>query len=189
VVDWARVDVDQAIADRCDDSAHLGLASSCANLWGSAWRDRCTDVLETLIISGGRTVREHILEIIAHSEGIVDDNSERVLAALSGDPEAFLANSGGRGLNWLKGLVHPFPSAVHSLMDRIVSVAEAPRPDLQLHYYSSTSLVDISLTLQRIPGFSEPGLALFERLLALGVHSARHALDEVDLWPRHRRSV
>jgi hypothetical protein len=49
---------------------------------------------------------------------------------------------------------------------------------------SSVELVNMALTLQRMPDFREQGLTLFEQLLELDLYGARGALDELDLPKR-----
>ena len=101
----------------------------------------------------------------------------------------FLGKSAAHALKWVSGLVHTFPTDVLALIQRIAEVLETPGTETQLFISAAGSLLDISVTLQRIPNFRESGLAVFERLLTLGIYGARHALDEVDVWARYRRPL
>ena len=45
---------------------------------------------------------------------------------------------------------------------------------------AAEELIDLSITLQRLPAFRERGLDLFESPLELGVYGAREVLEDVD---------
>jgi hypothetical protein len=87
-------------------------------------------------------------------------------------------------VSWLARLVHASPAVVHQLLAALVSTAAANRDAPIRLGGSSVELVNMALTLQRMPDFREQGLTLFEQLLELDLYGARGALDELDLPKR-----
>ena len=188
-VEWAREELATVLDPKCDESARVGAAGACVDLWTSSWRDRCTNVLVKLAEDGGRAEREQILEGLHPSSLVVDQASKRLLVALTTDPEAFLTARTGLAMEWVSGLLHSYPSEVRNLVQRLVQLLEVPGANVSASQSGLETLVNLSLTMQRLPQFREEGLNIFERLLAIGFYGARRALDEADAWPRFRRPV
>ena len=190
-VDWARaqltslLDLDEA----SDEPARVGVAGICVDLWTSSWREACTRVLERLAENGSRTEREQILSGLHPSEVMVDDESRRLLVALARDPEAFFVTHSGLALEWVSSLLHCYPTEVRTLVEGLVTALETRGTDAPYVHAGLDTLVNLSITMQRLPQHREAGLDIFERLLSIGFYGARRALDEADAWPRFRRAV
>jgi hypothetical protein len=187
-VEWARLELERLLGTRSDSEIRLGVTKACICLWASSWRARCTNALERLILEGERAEREEVLGGLHPSELIVDEDSRRIMVALCSDPEAFLIKP-RLSLEWVSGLMHSYTADVLSLCEGIVQALETrtKRADAPLVQIGVETLVRLAVTLQRLPEFRAAGLAIFERLLAMGFYDARRALDEVDAWPRCHR--
>jgi hypothetical protein len=176
------------LADTNDEASRVAIAGICTNQWTSASREACTAVLESLALGGGRAEREQITKLLRPTDAIVDDDSRRLLVALARDPECFLSKHSGPAIEWASTFLHSYPAEVQTLLEGLVVVLETGAAETQGTRFGLEKLVNLALTMQRLPRYREAGLNIFERLLAVGLYGARSALDEIDAWPRLRRT-
>jgi hypothetical protein len=119
-----------------------------------------------------------------HEELWSDDAAVEVLRSIERNPAA-LAAFPDEGLEQLELLVsHKGDFVVHfvtAMLNAMESRGVSPAERFQ---WSGGTLVDLTLTLQRKSATRVGGMALFERLLALGLSSVRDVLFEIESRPR-----
>jgi hypothetical protein len=189
-LDWARAELAHVLHRMDDESVAAGLGGMCTEVWTSPWRQSCTNVLERVVLDGGSAARDEVVHGLHSSRLIVDQDSKRILVALTRTPEAFLTKETSRAMEWVSGLLHSYPMEVLALIDGLVQTLETRRNETPLLFHAAAdAVVNLSVTFQRLPRFRDAGLDIFERILALGIYSARRALDDADAWPRYRRTM
>jgi hypothetical protein len=181
---WAEQDLGQIIARPDHHSQVVGAAELTADLWQDpARRERACPYLCALVRFADLTIDQVILKRLAHDDIGADDLAREVLQAFATRSEPVPTECSQDLVSWLSRLVHAEPASVHQLLTSLVPAA-ATDPNGMRVGFSAGELVNTALTLQRMPGFREQGLDLFEQLLGLNLYGARGALDEIDLARR-----
>jgi hypothetical protein len=183
--------VSAPVGDPNQDGILVGAARSLAHMWREPGpRARCTDYLVTLLDRKTGSIDEGIISVLALQHSIVDEYAVRLLEALAKRPECFLLTNGVRAIKWLATLVFARTDLVAYVVGTVTSLLAAGKGDRSAFIGVSNELIDLTLTLQRIPQFRERGLTAFEQLLDAGIYGARQALDRVDdLTTLARRST
>lgn len=182
IVDWAALALVEIVGPQGKPETQCGAARSVVYLWSApAFRDNCTEALESLLSTDN--LEAHAL-IVEGLEGALrpDPATKRLLELLALRPAAFLHQRSDRAILALGAVVHSYPALVCRICEGILAEPEADV--LRSSPLSSQALVQLSVTLQRLPEYASRGLTLFERLLELGCYGARRALDDADVWPR-----
>jgi len=181
---WAEHEVTTMMSERKPDELTIGATHAFIHLWTeAATRTRAEVPLCSLCRAGEPALDDVIFGGLIRDEFAGDASSVTLLQAILDRGVPVPHESLHVIVPWLAKLIHACPALVHQLADAIVtSVASTPdaRPRLA---GASEELVDIAVTLQRLPGFRTQGLTLFERLLELNLYGARQALDALDSPP------
>lgn len=162
----------------------LGTATSAAHMWSIPnAREEATRVLVRLLEERDDDIDEEIVEHALRESLLFDEDGLRVVELLVRRPKPFLQEKAGRRLGSLGEFIHVRPELVADLCERMIAEIEADKSEGTEKWrfrQAARDLVEFTLTLQRIRGYGEKGLELFERLLKLGIHGASELLSDVD---------
>jgi len=184
-VPWAEHELIALVEYPTEDAALTGAAHSVARWWtDSPFRITLTPHLLALIGRAGKDIDEAILKVLATDQIGADDSSAQILEAFVRRAGTFPIQQARRAVTWMTKLVHSYPQIVLNLCNVLLQCVANESDATSKIGFSSKELVDLSITLQRIPGFLEQGLDLFEKLLELNLYGARQILDEVDMSGR-----
>lgn len=161
----------------------LGCAHTAAHCWkGEETRHRATELLEELGPTADEATAKALLAIIRLTDPLPQDGySERLFKLLLVAPhllekghEHFLVEALSSAVEWR-------PDLVWGICSRIVAMAGIQLGDHRTRWpLDSEHLVGIALTLHRLAGYLEKGLALYEDMLELEAHGAKDALRDID---------
>ena len=161
----------------------LGCAHTAAHCWkGEETRHRATELLEELGPTADEATAKALLTTFRLAERLpLDAYSERLFQLLLGAPhllekghEHFLVEALSTAVEWR-------PDLVWGICSRIVAMAGIQLGDHRTRWpLESEHLVGIALTLHRLAGYLEKGLALYEDMLVLEAHGAKDALRDID---------
>jgi hypothetical protein len=167
------------------DEHALGVAHVLMGMWRDpATRARAGQYLCKLVRQRRPAVDAVVLKHLGHDELAGDLSSLSVLKALSERASSVALEHAHDLSEWLTKLIQPAPELVHQVVCALVEQAVATGEPNRRLGGASVQLVNIAVTLQRIPAFREQGLSLFERLLELDLYGARSTLDEIDFARR-----
>jgi len=164
-----------------DDDEAVGILLRASEWWAEEdVRRAATGLLVAGAALGGRagSCASRALE---RSDIIVDDFTFRLIRAVldagtsSALPSAFLEQ--------LDQLAPEKPALALEIATRTLDAAQGARAQLVGSCGVGPAMTSVALTLQRMHGFRDEGLALFERLLAMDVLGVRDALSELDRRP------
>lgn len=178
---WADAELTKLLSAKETTPAHVGAANAAARFWSrSADRSACTTTLLDLLSRADVRIDHAIVSVLGLADDfILDDDAVAVLRAFTERPETFLGRDGGHALRWAAGLVQTCPPDVFAFCSALVTALERLGGE-RTAYAGAPELVNLSVTLQRIPGLRSAGLQLFERLLELDVFGAQGVLRDVD---------
>lgn len=161
----------------------LGCAHTAAHCWKEVgFRHRATEMLEALGPAEDEATAKALLTTFRLADPLpLDAYSERLFQLLSGAPhllekghEHFLVEALSTAVEWR-------PELVWGICSRIVAMAGTQLGDHRTSWpLESEHLVGIALTLHRLAGYQEKGLALYEDMLELEAHGAKDALRDID---------
>ena len=161
----------------------LGCAHTAAHCWkGEQTRPRATELLEQLGPTADEATSKALLTTFRLADPLpLDAYSERLFQLLLGAPhllekghEHFLVEALSTAVEWR-------PDLVWGICSRIVVMAGIQLGDHRTRWpLESEHLVGIALTLHRLAGYQEKGLALYEDMLELEAHGAKDALRDID---------
>ncbi len=161
----------------------LGCAHTAAHCWkGEETRHRATELLEQLGPTADEATAKALLTTFRLADPLpLDAYSERLFQLLLGAPhllekghEHFLVEALSTAVEWR-------PDLVWGICSRIVAMAGTQLGDRRTRWpLESEHLVGIALTLHRLTGYLEKGLALYEAMLELEAHGAKDALRDID---------
>lgn len=170
---------------RVSDEHSLGAVHTLMGVWRDpSVRDRARAPLANLILVGLPSVDAVVFEHLAHDELSGDEASLQLLSAIAARPLPFPHQQAADIVEWLSVLVQACPGLVCQVLKKLLSDASAEGEGSSRLFAAAQHLVNITLTLQRIPDFREAGLSMFEQLLDLGVYGTREALVEIDFARR-----
>jgi hypothetical protein len=182
---WAEEELRAIVCSQGAAGHALGAAEELMSLWHDPpARERACPHLCALVRRGDPSIDAVILSRLAHDDVGADDLALEVLNAFATRAAPLPMDCAHDIVSWLARLVHASPAVVHQLLAALVSTAAANRDAPIRLGGSSVELVNMALTLQRMPDFREQGLTLLEQLLELDLYGARGALDELDLAKR-----
>ena len=178
---WAESLLREATALNAIREQAVGAAHGLMYFWQDpAFRGRACPHICALVTRSDAAVDVILLRQLAHDDIGPDDLAVEVLNAFASRAAPLPRECAHDAVSWLALLVQASPAQVLSLAASLVSAAES-HSDAPLRLGgAAVELVNMSLTLQRMPEFREQGLALFERLLALDLYGARGVLEEID---------
>jgi hypothetical protein len=174
-----------------DSLALQGAATSIVNLWSDPGpRQRCTDYLIALLERNDSSIDEIVMPVLGRKQPLIDDQGEKILARIATRPERLLVKSGEHAVTWIAAFVFARADLVAEAMEGIASLLVAGK-GVGPGAFTSTAdeLINLSLTLQRMPLYRERGLTVFEHLLEAGLYGVRQALDQVDDLTAWRRPL
>jgi hypothetical protein len=186
--EWCRSLVDAAIPGHGHSmkvvaGLRAGIAHSATHLWANPkYRSTSGTVIRQLIRIADEDLAQILSWVLSTSKDCpVDGETERMLSALASNP--VVVASLGRGtlpdrLNeYLSAGVDP--KAIADFALSLVGSAGTEIGNIQSAWASaSRPLIDLSLTLQRLPDTRSQGLTIFERLLESGAYEAEKILRE-----------
>ncbi|MEO8917353.1 MAG: hypothetical protein ABI488_08000 [Polyangiaceae bacterium] len=178
---WAVHELQTILSGDLTNHDAIGAAHVLAGMWeDAATRGHAAPFLEVLARRGSKGTDDALLRRLGNDDLAGDNASAEVLRAFSereAPPPLELAHE---VVPWLARMVQLCPALVCAVLERMVSAAAADgAPGMKLGG-ASLELVNIAVTLQRIPAFREKGLTLFEQLLELNLYGVRQALDDID---------
>lgn len=161
----------------------LGCAYTAAYCWKEEdTRHRATELLEELGPTADEATAKAVMTTFRLAEPLpLDGYTERLFQLLLGAPhllekghEHFLVEALSTAVEWR-------PDLVWGICTRIVAMAGTQLGDHRTRWpLESEHLVGIALTLHRLAGYLEKGLALYEDMLELEAHGAKDALRDID---------
>jgi hypothetical protein len=174
------------VTDR--DAVWIGLAFAGANLWTETnARAKATDILARLAPFATGHLAEAIMSVFRRSSEsfYADTHTKRLLETLADHPEVLREATDSFLVQKLEDFVTSDRDIVHRVSAKLVHMHGQDIGNPQTSFSrSAPHLTNIALTLQRTGGeFREKGLALFERLLELGVNDASELLKDLDGRP------
>jgi hypothetical protein len=188
---WVREELEavlhvDAVGEVDQDRILLGLAYAAGLLWsGPEGRAIGTEVLLRLVPRARGDVARAIMHVFSYKGSLLaDDRTSDLLDALLLHPSLLVSAEPRYLVSCLKAMCADDSQRVvalcNALLDESVRTSESPR---RLGT-AEADLIDIAVTLQRLPGYREEGLRLFERLLELELYGARRVLRELDVSPQ-----
>lgn len=184
VINSIREELGSSLDDASTKQFLLGIATSAAHMWSIPnAREQASKVLVRLLEERDDDIDEEIVEHALRESCQFDEDGLRVIEILARRPKPFLREKTGRRLGSLVELIHVRPGLMADLCERMVTEIEADTSEGTEKWrfrQAARDLVEFTLTLQRIRGYREKGLELFERLLKLGIHGASELLSDVD---------
>jgi len=124
-----------------------------------------------------------IMGVFAYGSALpADDSTIRLLDSLLEHPSMLAASEPHGFASCMQALCAEEPDRVLKLCNTLLDQRTAEGTHkLGL---AEEDLISITVTLQRLPGYREQGLELFERLLVMGLYGARETLRELDATPQ-----
>jgi hypothetical protein len=178
---WAESALRDATARDAIHEQAVGAAHGLMYFWRDpAFRGRACPHVCALATRGDAAVDAILLGQLAHDDIGADDLAVEVLSAFATRAAPLPRDNAHDAVSWLALLVQASPAQVLSLAASLVSAAESNSDAPQRLGGAAVELVNMALTLQRMPESREQGLVLFERLLALDLYGARGLLEEID---------
>jgi hypothetical protein len=165
-------------------SMRLGMAFSFGELWNHpTTRDRTNPILIRFmpLAEGGAT--EALVDMFRLCDSLPADKATRdVLDALVACPMSLREAGGGFLVDRLKDLLADGnePERVCKVASAIVRTVREPSVFQHRLFHAAEGLVEIALTLQRLPETRAGAVQLFEELMDLDVYSVSTTLRELD---------
>ncbi|WP_437309225.1 NACHT domain-containing protein [Sorangium sp. So ce388] len=188
---WVREEIDRALhadeAGRVDqERIWLGLAYAAGSLWSTPkGRALSTEVLLRLVPRARGDVAAAIMTVFSRSSVLLaDDSTSDFLDALLEHPSLLVAASPYPLVTNLKAMCADDSRRVLALCKALLDESTRMPGATQKLDRAEDELINIAVTLQRLPDYREEGLALFERLLEMELYGARRTLRELDVSPR-----
>lgn len=161
----------------------LGCAHTAAHCWKEEQvRPRATELLEQLGPTADEATAKALLTTFRLVDPLpLDAYSERLFQLLLGAPHLLEKGHEHFLVEALSTAVERRPDLVWGICSRIVAMAGIQLGDHRTRWpLESEHLVGIALTLHRLVGYLEKGLALYEDMLELEAHGAKDALRDID---------
>ena len=182
---WAQRELQEVATGLVSNEHAFGAAHALMGVWRDpSVRDRAGTPLAALLLLGLPAVDAVIFKRLAHDELSGDEPSLRLLSSITERTPTFPHDHIADIVVWLSLFVQTRPAVVHQLLEKLLSEANAEGEGSSRLFAAAQHLVNITLTLQRMPEFREAGLRMFEQILDLGLYGAREALDEIDFARR-----
>ena len=178
--EWAHRELNRMLSE-APAEYQIGVAHAASYLWHDALRrDFVAPVVVELLIRGNPVLDEAILRGIEFDELVGDSNSVAVLQTLVEREQVLPAKQLPSLVFWVTKHLHVRPDLVERFAQRAASQIAANPEEFQTLGWSLTPLVQISVSLQRLPAYRQCGLDLFEKLLGMNLHGAREVMEELD---------
>lgn len=161
----------------------LGCAFTLSNLWEYfEYRPQITDAFERLAPKADIATAKAILDVFRVTKILTLDNYTQRILTMIVDNQQFLEYCIDYFLvNALMDCVERYPNLVLDICKHIVNIVGEQMNDHRTSWpHDSEKVVDIALTLHRMPGFQEEGLSLYEDMLMLEAYGAKKALHDID---------
>jgi len=165
-------------------SMRLGMAFSFGELWNHpTTRDRSNPILIRFMPLGEGRAAEALGDIFRLCDSLPADKATRdLLDALVACPVCLRDAGGGFLVDRLKDLIADGNEAerVCNVASGIVRTSQEPSAFQHRLSHAADGLVEIALTLQRLPATRSCGVQLFEDLMDFDVYSVSTTLSELD---------
>lgn len=170
------------------EGLRLGIAHTVVRGWREpSLRALTTPLLLRLIQGANGRLAEALQFAFASSDPIpADDYTRPILEAVLAHPAVLIARNGGNVVDRLKELLREVwnPELVHAVAERLIeSGGQGPGDITTAWAGNSKDLVEIALTLHRLPATRSRGLDLFERLMTLEAYGVHESLGTLDRRP------
>ncbi|MBI1209247.1 MAG: hypothetical protein GC191_18420 [Azospirillum sp.] len=165
----------------------IGLAFTLNRGWKEpALRALVTPLLLSLIASADHELAKVLLDLFGTTDPLpADDDSRQILRALVDHPAVLGARGPRLLIHRLKALLGAGwePELVHTVCIAVIDQAEQAGETVRNLGIEAGGLIEIALTLHRLPETRIPGLDLFERLMAFNVYGIEAPLESLDRRP------
>jgi hypothetical protein len=181
--------IERILTGECNEpsklaSMRLGMAFSFGELWNhSATRDRANAILIRFMPVAEGIAAEAVADVFRLCGLLPVDNATRsVLDAIVEYPMVLRAAGGRFLVDRLKDLIADGnePERVCKVASAMVRTHAEPAVFQHKLSHAADGLVEIALTLQRLPDTRSGGVRLFEDLMELDVYSVSTTLRELD---------
>jgi hypothetical protein len=183
---WVNAEVERVAKGDPRESLLIGVGLAAANTWGDPGTRRGSGhwLARRFSSAQGNELRALFTAFGPRQELWGDDIAVEILRAMEKNPAA-LASVPDELIDQLDQLVaHEGDFVVHFVDALLDAMASAGVDVAARFHWSGGTLVDLTLALQRRTATRTSGMALFERLLSLGLSSVRDVLFEIDARPR-----
>ncbi len=165
-------------------NVRLGLAYIAAYLWrNSSARDTSTRILIELLAGATNEVAKAWASIFYGAGPLLpDEHTAQILAAVTSHPKV-VSGSPGSLIERLGELLQVAlsPERIAVLLVTLVNEYGNEVGDMRTTWHGSAEhIIDLSLTLQRLPETREQGMSVFEKLMDMDAYSIGNALFEID---------
>lgn len=170
------------------EGLRLGVAHTVTRGWQEpSLREVTTPLLLELIPGANGRLAEALQSLLGGSAPIpADDYTRQILEALLRHPAVLMVRNGGNVVERLKELLREVwnPELVHAVAEKLIETAGPGLGDITTAWAGNAKdLVEIALTLHRLPGTRARGLDLFERLMTLDAYGVQESLSILDRHP------
>jgi hypothetical protein len=170
------------------EGLRLGVAHTVVRGWREpSLRAVTTPLLLKLIPGANGRLAEALQSVFGGRDPIpADGYTRQILEALLAHPAVLVARDGGRVVQRLKELLREMWNAdlVHAVAEKLIDSAGQGLGDITTAWVTNAKdLVEIALTLQRLPATRARGLDLFERLMTLDAYGVHESLAILDRRP------
>jgi hypothetical protein len=183
---WADAELERLSREEGRSSLLIGAGFAAAHTWGDPGTRRAAArwLAARFVVAQDAELEALFSAYGPRQELWGDEMAVDVLGAISRNPLA-LAAFPDEGLDQFELLVpHAGELVVHFVNAMLDAMASLGLDAAARFQWSGSAFVDITLLLQRKIGTRVAGMALFERLLSLGLSSVRDVLFEIDARPR-----
>ncbi|MBI5051036.1 MAG: hypothetical protein HZC11_09270, partial [Nitrospirae bacterium] len=187
-IEWVKREVNSIQKGRSDKSQkminmRIGLAFSAAELWSEPqYRIMATEVVLDLLSDSDEAVRKATSKVFGSTKSFFpDEYTWKILDKVCEYPKILTNERAGYLIEHLEDLLTTDPERVYCVCNAFVTQHGKELSNISHRFTICTeNLINIALTLQRLDGYREKGLDLFERLLELDIWNARQTLLEID---------
>ncbi|MBI4847427.1 MAG: TIR domain-containing protein [Nitrospirae bacterium] len=187
-IDWVKREVISIQKGRSAEfqkmkNMRIGLAFSASELWSEPqYRIMATEILLELISDSNEAVQKATSKVFASAKSFFpDEYTWKILDKVCEYPKILTNERSCYLIEHLEDLLTTDPDRIYRVCNAFVTQLGKELSNISHRFTICTeNLINIALTLQRLDGYREKGLDLFERLLELDVWNARQTLLEID---------
>jgi hypothetical protein len=192
--EWVKQQVDALVSgDGLEpevlEQARFGLAWTCAKFWHDSEegeREPAEKILTDLAAVATGVISRPVLDIFRSKVSLLPTASmKEYLNVCSQDDEIMKDAADSFLTEKLADLLGEAPGTVADVTDAIIrNLPEYPIPHDATRHPRTDDLTRIGLGLNRVTGFEERGLLIFERMLEIGEYQTQEILKEMDRYPK-----
>ena len=173
-----------SVTEERSANMRVGMGYAAANLWSEiGYREKAGELLARLIPQANSDIAKAIFAVFLSVDRLNPDGpTVRLLQCLLDHPQLIGLAGNHFLVEKLQTLLPYEADLVGRLAVQITDLWSSSLTDVRTSISAvAPELVNLALTLHRLGGSARnSGLILFEKLLDIGAHGARKALDEID---------